>query len=125
MAIKCVRRAIWRVLHADDVCVVSRSPRGLERMIAVSVEVFGAFSLAISESKTETMCIPIPRAPATQIPGSLQRHGATEPPDNALLQQAPYNTSQDDDVASNPRSLAQVAEQPHPFLQRSPPANPM
>ncbi|CAN0053269.1 unnamed protein product, partial [Ascophyllum nodosum] len=27
------------------------------------VEVFGAFGLTISESKTETMCMPIPRAP--------------------------------------------------------------
>ena len=36
-------------------------------MMAVFVEVFGAFGLTISESKTETMCMPIPRAPATKI----------------------------------------------------------
>ena len=41
----------------------------------------------------------------------------------ATLQQAPSNTSQDD--ASNPKSMAQVDEQPHPFLQRRPPANRM
>ena len=35
--------------------------------MAVFVEVFGAFGLTISESKTETMCMPIPRAPATKI----------------------------------------------------------
>ena len=35
--------------------------------MVVFVEVFGTFDLAISESKTETMCMPIPRAPATRI----------------------------------------------------------
>ena len=35
--------------------------------MAVFVEVFGASCLTISESKTETMCMPSPRAPATQI----------------------------------------------------------
>ena len=66
-ALECVRRASWRMLYADDACIVSRSPRGLGRMMAVFVEVFGAFDLTISESKTETMCMPIPRAPATKI----------------------------------------------------------
>ena len=66
-ALECARRAIWGMLYADDACIVSRSPRGLGRMMAVFVEVFGSFSLTISESKTETMCMPIPRAPATKI----------------------------------------------------------
>ena len=55
------------MLSADDACIVSRSPRGLGRMMAVFAEVFGAFGLTISESKTETMCMPIPRASATKI----------------------------------------------------------
>ena len=55
------------MLYADDACIVSRSPRGLGRMMAVFVEVSGTFGLTISESKTETMCMPIPRAPATKI----------------------------------------------------------
>ena len=55
------------MLYADDACIVSRSPRGLGRMMAVFVEVFGTFGLALSESKTETMCMPIPRAPAKKI----------------------------------------------------------
>ena len=67
MALECVRRAIWGMLYADDACIVSRSPRGLRRMTAVFVEVFGTFGLTILESKTETMCMPIPRAPATKI----------------------------------------------------------
>ena len=64
-ALECTRRAIWGMMYADDACVVSQSTRGLERMMAIFVEVFGAFDLTISESKTETMCMPIPRAPAT------------------------------------------------------------
>ena len=55
------------MLYADDACIVSRSPRGLGRMMAVFVEVFGTFGLTISESKTEAMCMPISRAPATKI----------------------------------------------------------
>ena len=66
-ALECVRRAIWGMLYADDACIVSRSPRGLGRMMAIFVEVFGTFSLTISESKAETMCMPIARAPATKI----------------------------------------------------------
>ena len=66
-ALECVRRAIWGMLYADDACMVSRSPRGLGRMVAVFVEAFDTFGLTISGSKTETMCMPIPRAPATKI----------------------------------------------------------
>ena len=55
------------IYYADDACIVSRSPRGLGRMMAVFVEVFGTFGLTISESKIKTMCMPIPRAPATKI----------------------------------------------------------
>ena len=62
-----MRRAIRGMLYADDACIVSRSPRGLGQMMAVFVEVFGTFGLTISESKTETTCMPIPRAPATKI----------------------------------------------------------
>ena len=55
------------MLYTDDACIMSRSTRGLGRMMAVFVEVFGTFGLTISESKTETMCMPIPRAPTTKI----------------------------------------------------------
>ena len=66
-ALECVRRAIWRMFYADDACIVLRSPHGLGRMMAVFVEVFGTFGLTISESKTETMYMPIPRTPAAKI----------------------------------------------------------
>ena len=45
-----------------------------------------------------------------------------DPPERPL-HQALYNTPQD--VASNPRSLVQVAEQAYPLLHRRPPANRM
>ena len=44
-------------------------------------------------------------------------------PAEVPLRQAPYNTPQD--VASNPRSLVQVAEQAHYLVQRRPSANQM
>ena len=66
-ALECVRHATWGMLYADDACIESWSPRGLGRMMAVFVDVFGTFGLTISESKTETMCMPISRAPATKI----------------------------------------------------------
>ena len=55
------------MLYADNACIVSRSPRELGRMMVVLVEAFGTFGLTISESKTETMCIPIPRALSTNV----------------------------------------------------------
>ena len=66
-ALECARRAILGMPHADDACIVSRSPRGLERMMALFINVFGVFGLTILESKMKTMCMPIPHAPATQI----------------------------------------------------------
>ena len=42
-------------------------------------------------------------------------------PPGGPLRQAPYNTTQD--VASNSRSLVQVAEQAHSLVQRRPSAN--
>ena len=42
--------------YVDGAYLVSPSPRGLERMMMVFVEVFSAFDLPISESKkTETI----------------------------------------------------------------------
>ena len=63
-----VRRVVWGMLYADDAGIVSRSPAGLARMMAVIVEVFGAFGLTVSEKKTETLLMM--RAPEkTQQPG--------------------------------------------------------
>ncbi|CAN0434910.1 unnamed protein product, partial [Pylaiella littoralis] len=48
-----VRGAVWGMLYADDAGFVSRSPEGLARMMTIIVEVFAAFSLTVSEKKTE------------------------------------------------------------------------
>ena len=53
---------------------------------------------------------------------SLVRMRDMDPPE-VPLRQAPYNPPQD--VASNSRSLVQVAEQAHPLVQRCPSPNPM
>ena len=53
---------------------------------------------------------------------SLVRMRGMDPPE-VPLRQAPYNTPQD--VASNSRSLVQVAEQAHPLVQRYPSPSPI
>ena len=53
------------MLYADNACIVSRSPRGLELMVEVFVEGFNVFDLTILEDKAETIWMPITRAPAT------------------------------------------------------------
>ena len=64
-----VRRAVWRMLYADDAGILSRSPAGLERMMTVIVEVFGAFGLTVSEKKTETFLMRAPEK--AQQPGEI------------------------------------------------------
>ena len=78
--LKYVRRFIWGMLYADDACIVSRSPRGLGQVMAVFVEVFGTFGLTISESKTETMFMPIPRASATKQSSTPRGSSTTRKP---------------------------------------------
>ena len=64
LAQECVRRAVLGMQYADDSCSVPRSSRGLELMMMIFVDVFGAFSLTVSEKKTYTMCVPAPHMPA-------------------------------------------------------------
>ena len=49
------RRAVWGMLYADDAGVVSRSQKGLTRMMATIVKVCGEFGLTMPEKKTETL----------------------------------------------------------------------
>ena len=53
-----VRRAVWGMLYVDGVCIISRSPQGLAKMIEVTVEVCRAFTSTVSAEKTETMYTP-------------------------------------------------------------------
>ena len=62
-----VRRAVWVMLYADDACIVSRSPRGLAKMMEVILVVRRAFTLTVSAKKTETMCMPPSRTPRTMV----------------------------------------------------------
>ena len=62
-----IRRAVWGMLHADDACIVSRSPQGLAKMMKVIVEVCRAFALTVSANKTETMYMAPPRTPRTMV----------------------------------------------------------
>ena len=55
------------MLYADDACIVSRSPQGLDKMMEVVVEVCRAFALTVSAKKTETTCMPPPRTPWTMV----------------------------------------------------------
>ena len=47
-ALEYAQRAIWRMLHADDACIVSRSPNGMKWMMLVFVEAFDTFGPTIS-----------------------------------------------------------------------------
>ena len=67
---------------SNDAWIVSRSPRGLKWVMAVFVEVFGAFGLTISWEQhgdhvyDDSAC--------AGNADSRQRYGVTVPPDNLL-----------------------------------------
>ena len=62
-----VRRAMWDMVHADDPCIVSRSPWGLAKIMEIVVGVCRAFDVTIFEKKTTAMCMTIPRTPRTTM----------------------------------------------------------
>ena len=47
-----VRHAVWRMLYADNACIVSRSSQGLAKMMVIVV-VCRAFALTVSAKKIE------------------------------------------------------------------------
>ena len=49
-------QGLWGNLHADDAGIVSPSPGGVERMVAVVVTACSAFGLTVSETNTEITC---------------------------------------------------------------------
>ena len=55
------------MLYADDICIVSRSPQGIAKMMEVIVEVCRAFALTVSVKRTETICMPPPRTSRTMV----------------------------------------------------------
>ena len=73
-ALECAWRAAWGMFYADNACIMSRLPHELELMETV-FENWGTFGLNVSESKTGTVRMPIPRAPATPIgPNAAGQH---------------------------------------------------
>ena len=52
-----VRRSTWGMLYADDAGIVSKSAKGLAKVMIVIVTVFAAAELTVSEKKTETMLL--------------------------------------------------------------------
>ena len=75
-----VRRAMRGMLYADDGAVVSTSPRGLTRMMAVIVVACQEFGLTVSEKKIEAMHLwfhPHTASNALRIEAAGQRYKQT------------------------------------------------
>ena len=63
------------MLYADDVEVVSQSPEQLKKMMGVIVVVCAAFSLIVSEVKTEIMCLRAKGMPESTSTFSVEAAG--------------------------------------------------
>ena len=75
-----VRRAVWRMLYADDAGVVSTSPRRITKMMGVIVFACQEFGLRVSEKKTEAMHLwshPHSASNALRIEAAGQRYKQT------------------------------------------------
>ena len=66
---------LWYMLFADDAVVVSHSPEQLRNMIRVIVVVCAAFGLAVSEAKTEIMCLHAKGIPESTATFSVEAEG--------------------------------------------------
>ena len=70
---------LWGMLYADDAGVVSQSPEQLRNIMRVIVVVCAAFSLIVSEAKTETMCIRTKGMPEAAATFSVKGTSTTTP----------------------------------------------
>ena len=66
---------LWGMLYADDAWVVSRSPEQLRKMMGMIVVVCAAFGLAVSEAKTEIMCLRAKGMPESTATFSVEAAG--------------------------------------------------
>ena len=48
---------LWGMLNVDDACIISRSSKGLERMLPVIATACAAFGLTVYEENTEIICL--------------------------------------------------------------------
>ena len=88
-------------------------PRGVDELQAL-------YAGAVRPPEGKSVAPEGPNGEVRGSRGSLIWMRDMNPPEGPL-HQAPYNTTYG--VASNPRSLVQVAEQAYPLLQRRPSAN--
>ena len=66
---------LWGMLYADDAGVVSQSPDQLRKMMEVIGAVCAAFGLAVSEAKTEIMCLRTKGMPESTATFSVEAAG--------------------------------------------------
>ena len=60
-------RAVWGMPYVDGACIVSRSPKGLAKMMKVNVEICRASAITVSAKTIKIMCMPPPRKPCTRV----------------------------------------------------------
>ena len=63
---------LWGILYGDDAGVVSQSSEQLKKMMGVIVVVCAAFSLIVSEAKTEIVCLRTKGVPESTAPFSVE-----------------------------------------------------
>ena len=66
---------LWGMLYANDAGVASRSPEQLRKTMGVIVVVCAAFSLTVSEAKTEIMCLRAKGMPDPTVTFSVEAAG--------------------------------------------------
>ena len=77
--------SLWGILYADDARVVSRSPEQLRKIVGVIVVVCVAFSLTVSEAKTEIMCLRAKGMPESTATFSVEAAGQVYNQTNELV----------------------------------------
>ena len=73
------------MLYADDAGIVLQSPEQLRKMVEVIVVVCAAFGLAVSEAKTEIMCLRAKGMPEATAIFSVEAAGQVYNQTNELV----------------------------------------
>jgi len=55
------------MLYADEACIACRTAKGLARLMAIVVEVCGAFGLTVLEEETEVMYMSGPHSDVSRV----------------------------------------------------------
>ena len=76
---------LWGMLYADVAGVVLQSPKKLRKTMGVIVVVCAAFGVAVSEAKTETMCLRAKGMPASIAIFSVEAAGQVYNQTNVFL----------------------------------------